>query len=690
MNYWNQIPLFRLIIPFIVGVLSSIFLSFPTPTYIVIAVCVLLLFSVFFKKYSQRWVFGFLSYFLFFLSGVLIIQSQHYIDKPTYFTNYDSDYFEVKLLENVVEKPNSLKSEVEVLYCYVDSEKTETVGKAIIYFKRDSLSEKLKYGDHILIRNKWEIVMEPTNPSQFNYKNFLKNKGIFHQTYLTSNNWLPTSINTGLNIKTQSLSYREQALQLLKDNNFSDEVLSVSSALLLGDKDLLDRETVLMYSSSGAMHVLAVSGLHVGIIFLAFSYFLFFLDKFKNGKYLKAILLILVLWGYALFTGMSSSVLRASTMFSFVIIGGVLNRKTNIYNTLAASAFLLMIINPLIIMQVGFQLSYIAVIGIVYLQPKIYKLYYFKNWLLDKVWVISSVSVAAQLATFPLGMYYFHQYPNYFLLSNLFVIPLATIILNVALLMFVTSLIPFVSSFLATVVRYLVELLNSSVRWVDQLPYSLNLGIDISFMETILIYIFLIILLTSIVNKKWKKIQFSIFLMIVFMSFQIKEMKDCEKQKKMIIYDVPKATSIDFVDGTKCYFIATDWIAEDKSKMRFNISHNRWELNIGNVTRISTSFEDDNFKFENNFLQFYDLKMYFLEESNYKNNTNKGSVNYLVVEKGSSENLSSFLNAYTVDLIVFSTLLNQYEKKKMKNICKGLNVVFHDVKVDGSYQFILN
>jgi competence protein ComEC len=310
--------------------------------------------------------------------------------------------------------------------------------------------------------------------------------------------------------------------------------------------------------------------------------------------------------------------------------------------------------------------------------------------LLDKVWVISSVSVAAQLATFALGMYYFHQYPNYFLLSNLFVIPLATIILNVALLMFVTSLIPFVSSFLATVVRYLVELLNSSVRWVDQLPYSLNLGIDISFMETILIYIFLIILLTSIVNKKWKKIQFSIFLMIVFMSFQIKEMKDCEKQKKMIIYDVPKATSIDFVDGTKCYFIATDWIAEDKSKMRFNISHNRWELNIENVTRISTSFEDDNFKFENNFLQFYDLKMYFLEESNYKNNTNKGSVNYLVVEKGSAENLSSFLNAYTVDLIVFSTLLNQYEKKKMKNICKSLNVVFHDVKVDGSYQFILN
>ena len=690
MNYWNKIPLFRLLIPFIIGIFTSIFLSFSIPIYVVVILCLFLIASVFFKKYSQRWFFGFLSYFLFFLFGILIIQSQHYIDKDTYFANYNSNYFEVKLLENVVEKPNSLKSEVEVLSCFVGTEKTLTVGKAIIYFKRDSLSEKLKYGDHILIKSNWEIVMGPTNPAQFNYKEFLKNKGIFHQTYLTSNCWSSTSFNSGLKIKSKSLFYREKTLQLLKNNNFSDEVLSVSSALLLGDKDLLDRETVLIYSSSGAMHVLAVSGLHVGIIFLAFSYFLFFLDKFKNGKYLKAVLLILVLWGYALFTGMSSSVLRASTMFSFVIIGGVLQRKTNIYNTLAASAFLLMIINPLIIMQVGFQLSYIAVVGIVYLQPKIYKLYYFENWFLDKIWIISSVSVAAQLATCPLGMYYFHQYPNYFLLSNLFVIPLGTIILNLALLMFVTSFIPAISEFLAAVVRYLVELLNLSVRWVDQLPYSLNLGIDISFMETVLIYLFLIIFLTSVVNKRFKQIQFSIFLMIVFMSFQIVEMKDCEQQRIIIIYDVPKATSIDFVDGTKCYFIATDWIAEDKSKMRFNISHNRWKLNIRNVTRISTSFEDDNFKLENNFLQFYDIKMCFLDETNYKNNSNKGSVNYLIVEKGSDESLKSFLNAYTVDLIVFSSLLNQYEKKKMMNVCNDFNIVFHDIKVDGSYQFNLN
>jgi len=688
MKYWDQIPLFRLILPFILGILSSIFLVLPNIQFIAILLVILLFVSLFFNQYSSRWLFGFLSYILFFLFGICIVQSNHYISKEKYFTNYSSEYYEVKLLENVVEKPNSLKAEVEVLKCFVEEREISTIGKAIIYLERDSISQVLKYGDHILIHMDWEIVKGPTNPAQFNYKEFLKNKGIFHQSYLTNNKWTFKNENTGLQVKRFSLNLRKIALNLLKKYNFSEEVLSVSSALLLGDKDLLDRETVLMYSSSGAMHVLAVSGLHVGIIFLAFSYFLFFLDKIKHGKYIKASILILVLWSYALFTGMSASVLRASTMFSFVIIGGVLKRKTNIYNTLTASAFLLLILNPLIIMQVGFQLSYIAVIGIVYLQPKIYKLFYLKNWLLDKIWIISSVSIAAQIATFPLGMYYFHQYPNYFLLSNLFVIPLATIILNLSLIMFVTSFIPFVSEFLGTIVRFLVELLNKSVKWVDQLPYSLNLGIDISFIETLLIYIFLIIFLVSVVNKFFKYIQISIFILIVSMGLQISESHLLLKQKKIVLYDVPKGTAIDFIDGTDCYFKATDWLVEDKSKMRFNILHHRWEINIDQVNRIVSDFESENIKFKNDLLQFYDKKFYFLKDANYVKVESPIDVDYLIIEKGKLDNLNSFLESYNVNTILFTSFLSYSEKQKMKVLSKDKNIIFHDIKEEGS--FVLN
>ena len=690
MQYWNQIPLFRLILPFILGILLSIFVRLPNFNLLTLLIFCLLILSILVKHYSKRWMFGMFSYILFFLFGILIIQSKHYISKDNYFTNFESEYFEVKLLEDVVRKPNSYKSEVQVLSCYnSEGEEIETEGKAIIYFKVDSFSRSLEYGDHILIKSAWEPVIGPTNPAQFNYKEFLKNKGIFHQTYLTKKKWKSENKNSGFSIKRYSLNLREISLNMLKKFGFKDEVLSVSSALLLGDKDLLARETVLMYSSSGAMHVLAVSGLHVGIIFLAFSYLFFFLEKMKYGRYIKAFLLILILWGYALFTGMSASVLRAATMFSFVIIGGILNRRTNIYNTLAASAFLLLIIDPLIIMQVGFQLSYIAVIGIVYLQPKIYKLFYFSNWFIDKIWIISSVSIAAQIATFPLGMYYFHQYPNYFLLSNLFVIPLATLILNLSLMMFFTSVFPLISESIGSVVRLLVELLNSSIGWVNQLPYSLNLGIDISFFETLLIYIFITIFLISVINKRFKHIKLSILLMIVFMSFQIREMNSTYKQKKIIFYDIPKGTAIDFVDGVDCYFYATDWIVNDKSKIRFNILHNRWEINIENVVRIIDEFDSDNLKLADNYIQFFENDICFLENKNYQPSSSNHKINLLLVEKGTSENLISFLDNFKVDKVIFTTLTTNKERYKMKKVCLEKNISFHDIKVDGSFEFFI-
>ncbi|MBT6807961.1 MAG: DUF4131 domain-containing protein [Flavobacteriales bacterium] len=690
MDYWNKVPLFRLIIPFILGILSSIFLQIPNFQILTFIVFIFLFIVFFIKKYTFRWVFGFVSYLLFFLFGVIIIQSKHYVEKENYFNNYNSEYFEVQLLEDVVTKPNSLKAEVKVLSVFSKENKIKTSGKSIIYFEVDSFSSKLKYGDVILINSGWEQVMGPTNPAQFNYKLFLRNKGIFHQCYLTKDKWKKTNRNEGFVIKRKSLYFREIAKDILVRNGFRDEVLSVSSALLLGDKNLLDRETVLVYSSSGAMHVLAVSGLHVGIIFLAFSYFLFFLDRIKYGPYLKAIILILILWSYALFTGMSASVLRASTMFSFVIIGGMLKRKTNIYNTLAASAIFLLIIDPLIIMQVGFQLSYIAVIGIVYLQPKIYKLFYFNNWFLDKIWIISSVSIAAQIATFPLGMYYFHQYPNYFLLSNLFVIPLATIILNLSLLMFVTTFFSLVSEFISQIINYLVSLLNSLVRWVDQLPYSLNLGIDISFSETLIIYVSLIILIPSIVNKRFRNIQLSIIILIVFMILQITEMSSIFNQKKIVFYDVPKGTAIDFIDGTNCYFIATDWLPKDKSKMRFNILHNRWEINIENVERIIDNFQSDNIKKAEGLLQFYNKKLFILKDENYTKSELKKRYDILIIEGGSEENFNKFIKNNDVEKVIITTLTTNNQRYKIKEMCKENDINFHDIKVDGSFQINLN
>ena len=215
------------------------------------------------------------------------------------------------------------------------------------------------------------------------------------------------------------------------NNGVEGKQLKVASALLLGYRENLDKELVKSYASAGAMHVLAVSGLHVGILYLLLTRIFSFLKKVKkvkNGKFILTILIVSFLWFYAIMTGLSASVMRATTMFSFIVIGNeLLNRKTSIYNTLAVSAIILMIINPFIVYQVGFQLSYVAVVGIVYLQPKLNRLFYSRYKLVRGVWAITCVSLAAQIATFPLSLHYFHQFSTYFFISNLIVIPASSL-----------------------------------------------------------------------------------------------------------------------------------------------------------------------------------------------------------------------------------------------------------------------
>ncbi len=358
--------------------LSTIYLCI-----IILAAVIGILYISYFKRYfssfSKRWIFGILINLLFVVFGVLITQQHKPVNKRFHFEKYSSSASIVVLKEDIVTKTKSYKCEVEVIAVKSGDDWRNTQGKAILYLAKDSLAELLTYGDKLFINGKWKTIENPSNPAQFNYKNFLLNSNITAQQYLQSINWKLFSFLENNTLRKLAFVYQKKLLTHL-EFHFQNEELSVISALLLGYKDLLDRETIMIYSSSGAMHVLAVSGLHVGIIYLLLNSLFLFFEKFKYGKYLKAVFLILSLWAYALLTGLSPSVLRAATMFSFIIIGSALKRETNIYNTLAASAFVLLLYNPYILLQVGFQLSYAAVLGIVYLQPKLYKLMYTKYW----------------------------------------------------------------------------------------------------------------------------------------------------------------------------------------------------------------------------------------------------------------------------------------------------------------------
>lgn len=341
-------------------------------------------------------------------------------------------------------------------------------GKLISFIPIDKDSKQLKFGDKIWLRVKINEIPPSKHSSGFDFKKYYANKGIYHNANVLD--WKLIERNKG--IHSHILKQRDHFLKVLSVHLPTENEFAVGAALCLGNKELLSDELKNEFATVGAMHVLAVSGLHVGIIF---SLLLKILSLFKTRKklwvYSKIVCTILCVWLFALLTGGSPSVLRAALMFSFMTISFYSRRFRNTYNTLAAAAILLLIYDPFLLYDVGFQLSFTAVTGIVYLQPRIYKLLYFKWQLPDYFWQITSVGIAAQLATFPIGLYYFHHLPINFILTGLFVVPFAFLILTLGISLFVVQLASNILAGIVGAVLYAIIWANNAlIHLVFSLP----------------------------------------------------------------------------------------------------------------------------------------------------------------------------------------------------------------------------
>ncbi len=687
MNTWNKIPLLRLLLPLILGISFSIYINIGPNILIYILLGVLLglllVYSLkkYFTVYKRRWVFGLLIHLFIFFIGAVILE----INKPNNLRNnfitYTSSESIVSLDEDVIVKKNSNKVLVNVLFVKQDDKWISTSGKAILYFTIDSLSNELLYGEYLLVSGEWKTIGPPKNPAQFNYKNYLSNIGVTAQQYLSSSQWKKMGIKNKSSLKGKAFIYQKRLLNLLKQN-FKNNELAVISALLIGYKDLLAREMLQSYAATGAVHILAVSGLHVGIIYVVINSLLLFLRKIKYGNYIKSILLLIILWMYALLTGLSPSVLRATTMFSFIIVGKALNRQTNIYNTLAASAFVLLAYNPFLLLQLGFQLSYLAVIGIVYLQPKLVSLIEVPNWLLNKIWIISTVAVAAQLATFPLVLYYFHQFPTYFLLSNIIIIPLVTLIINLSVLLFVFSFIPVVFNVLVLVVNNLLFIQNTLVIWFQELPYSLKTGISINLIEVLLIYLMLFLLIYAWVYKKARSMQFGLIIAIVFMTMQIQENRKIDKQHIIVIYDVPKYSAIDFFNGRDNYFIASSQLGEDQQKVAFFLQNFRWKKGVVKTDLVSSNFERENFYRSKNYIKFFETRI-LLWDKGFLKPINNLTFDYIIV----SGKVKLDLENINCKQVVIDSSVSKYNWEQIKKECLKWDIPFYNVNMEGAFIF---
>lgn len=461
------------------------------------------------------------------------------------------DYYLAEVCEKPSEKTKSFQSIV-----LIHGRTLKKPEKVIVYFSKENFDSTIAVGDQLIILAKPQEIKNMGNPFEFDYRSMMHNKGIYYSVFLKHTDYTKTG-NKIFRISYLAEQVRDKLLKVLATSRLEKEEKSVVSALTLGYRAELEPETRDYFASTGAMHVLAVSGLHVGLIYLILNFFLKRVQNSKTGRILHPIAIISFLWFYAFITGFSPSVQRATVMFTFVIIGNSMRRPINIFNSIAASALLLMLHNPKVIFEVGFQLSYLALLGIVLLQPPMESVIPIKNKFLKWLWALFTVSLAAQLSTFPLGVFYFNQFPNFFWLSNFVVIPGAMIIFWSSFAFFLSSPLPFISDIISEVIQFFTNLMLTILKWISELPHAIYDGLIFSHLQVLLIYTILTAFIIFLFSKQ-KAFFFAATIMFIVLQISIlNEKYRLLNQQIVQIYNSPNSI-VHLINGRTNYVFSAN------------------------------------------------------------------------------------------------------------------------------------
>ena len=459
-----------------------------------------------------------------------------------------------KFTGKITEIPQKKDHSYKVILRIIESKSESlTNQKVIAYFENNNKFKNLEPGDLIASSSYFKKITNIGDPYGFNYREFLENKEIYYSTYLSSKKTSIQKIESGFGLM-RIKKFRKKLILHLKQNIDDDMVFQIVSALTLGYRNELEPETRSYFTSAGVMHILAVSGLHVGMILLFLNFALSSLKKTRPGKYLYYLLILAGVWGYACITGFSPSVQRASFMFTFIIIGKNLHRSLSVYNSIAASAFFLLMFHPGLLFNIGFQLSYLAVISIIFFFPLLRKLFSSKNKLLKWGEELLCISFAAQLGTLPISIYYFHQYPTYFWLSNFVVIPAAYLIIGATFLFFLFSSVSWLASCFSIILTFVTKTTVYLLIQIEKLPYALIEGLSLSAIQVTLL-LFLLFSIMVFIKKNYQSLFYICLILICLIETDgfVQRIRALN-QKKVLVYSSERHI-VQFVNGRKNYII---------------------------------------------------------------------------------------------------------------------------------------
>lgn len=678
----NNFPVLRLLIPYILGIFIGYFTIFiPFFAYSsLIFLALAILFILIFKKktsfYTQKWV-GIILLFMQLFAGY--VSSSLVFHQP--FSSLNDPKWDQKrvTVATLVEPPQIREKSIKTIVCIEDQ-------KVLLYIQKDSNALQLQYGDLIVLKTQLKKIDPPKNPSGFDYKQFMKRKGVVFTGYLNEKQWIFTGENHGNFIRKISISTQQQLSAILEKSGLSGDEYSVAAAILLGNDDTMEPDLKAEYSNAGVSHILSVSGMHVGIIFMILNYLLIPFNWIKRFRYLKPIILFFAIWSYANITGLSPSVVRSATMFSFVLMGTLFSRRTNIYQSLYASLFIILIAEPLLIFDLGFQLSYLAVFGIVIFQKPISNIYAPKTKVGNYFWSLTSVSIAAQLSTFPISVYYFHQFPNYFLLANLAVIFLSFCVMLAGTAVIGFSFSLWVSHFLAQILELLIRIMNQVIHFIQKLPGAITENISITFIQMVLLY-FLIATFFVAVKERYKiAFFFSLGILLVFVVFTTVIKFQNSTRSEWVLFSIPKTSALLFHERGNGILLSDSNLSKTHKNYKYSIKNHTINHKIN-----PTFFPIDQDTTFQNFCKKGDL-IYFKGKTiliaQHPVEADSIRVNFVYLYRPKI-NIEQFLSVVHFDLLLMDETISLKQEKKWIEACKRRKLNYYSVRENGAFSFEL-
>ncbi len=513
------------------------------------------------------------------LCGCLLVELHDPRNQQSFFGNYipGAETFRCRVIEPPEIKEKSIKLMVEVKEMYNASQHANTTGDAIIYLAKKDLPVMPGYGSEIIVRNTFNTPSTSNNPGAFDYAKYLEAHNIYYTAYLNSGEYSMSQYNTPRRFWSFIFNCRQYFSRQIIENVSDREVQGIALALILGNRTLLEPETKAHYINTGTMHVLAVSGLHVGIFYAILEILLSFIPFFKkkNNKtslrYLKPCIIILCIWIYGCITGLSPSIFRSAIMFTMLALGRMDGKHINSFNILAASAILLMFINPFMVLDIGFQLSFLAVLGIIAFQPYLSKILRVKHPVPQYIWTLTTVSIAAQMGTVPITIYYFHQFPNYFLLTNMVAIPLSFLILVSGILLFAISWIPVIATYAGWLIYFPVKLMNESMAIAESLPGATIEYIQWSLSQTVLMCL-LFVNVAILLSSKNKDYLYGFAIMLfLFIAATFQTLIQREQFKALSFMQVDNQTVISMQYTNTLYLFTEETIDPSSATFQYAI-----------------------------------------------------------------------------------------------------------------------